>query len=103
MPLQVYHMLIADNTAKMNASLFDCYGELLQAGDIVRLTGGYCSLYKARSARPRAATRTHRDRILAAGRTQPCALRRAADNNHISHCARQRAGRGRAGIVTSGA
>ena len=39
-------MLIADNTAKMNASLFDCYGELLQPGDIVRLTGGYCSLYK---------------------------------------------------------
>ena len=39
-------MLIADNTAKMNTSLFDCYGELLQAGDIVRLTGGYCSLYK---------------------------------------------------------
>ena len=43
---QVYHMLIADNTAKMNVSLFDCYGELLQPGDIVRLTGGYCSLYK---------------------------------------------------------
>ena len=50
--LQVYHMLIADNTAKMNASLFDCYGELLQPGDIVRLTGGYCSLYKVLALEP---------------------------------------------------
>ncbi len=54
-------MLVADNTAKMNASLFDCYGELLQAGDIVRLTGGYCALYKARRALP--ATRRAMARI----------------------------------------
>ena len=30
----------------MNASLFDSYGELVMPGDIVRLTGGYCSIYQ---------------------------------------------------------
>ena len=78
----MHHIVIADNTAKMNASLFDrfrvqgsrraciflcacgtrasvdahthththththSYGELVQPGDIVRLTGGYCSIYQ---------------------------------------------------------
>jgi len=42
----VWHMVVADNTAKINASLFDSYGEMLQPGDIVRLTGGYCGVFK---------------------------------------------------------
>mmetsp|Transcript_24725 Transcript_24725/g.55886 ORF Transcript_24725/g.55886 Transcript_24725/m.55886 type:complete len:182 (-) Transcript_24725:63-608(-) len=42
----VHHIVIADNTAKMNASLFDTYGELVQPGDIIRLTGGFCSAYQ---------------------------------------------------------
>ena len=45
----VHHIVIADNTAKMNASLFDNYGELVMPGDIVRLTGGYCAIYQQAS------------------------------------------------------
>ena len=45
----MHHIVIADNTAKMNASLFDSYGELVQPGDIVRLTGGYCAIYQQAS------------------------------------------------------
>mmetsp|Transcript_30713 Transcript_30713/g.63532 ORF Transcript_30713/g.63532 Transcript_30713/m.63532 type:complete len:181 (-) Transcript_30713:47-589(-) len=45
----VHHIVVADNTAKMNASLFDSYGELVQPGDIIRLTGGYCQPYKGAS------------------------------------------------------
>ena len=45
----VHHIVIADNTAKMNASLFDSYGELVLPGDIVRLTGGYCAIYQQAS------------------------------------------------------
>jgi hypothetical protein len=30
----------------MNASLFDAYGELVQPGDVIRLTGGYCDMWQ---------------------------------------------------------
>jgi hypothetical protein len=42
----VHRLVIGDNTAKMNASLFDAYGELVQPGDVIRLTGGYCDMWQ---------------------------------------------------------
>lgn len=42
----IYQTLVADYTASINISLWDNIGELLQPGDIVRLKGGYCTLYK---------------------------------------------------------
>eukprot|EP01089_Gocevia_fonbrunei_P005500 TRINITY_DN15955_c0_g1_i1.p1 TRINITY_DN15955_c0_g1~~TRINITY_DN15955_c0_g1_i1.p1 ORF type:complete len:165 (-),score=23.48 TRINITY_DN15955_c0_g1_i1:59-553(-) len=42
----ISHCLIADNTASIHLSLWDSQGDSLQPGDIIRLSGGYCTLFK---------------------------------------------------------
>eukprot|EP00741_Cyanophora_paradoxa_P025529 tig00000383_g24635.t1 len=42
----ITHALVADSTASVSLSLWDQLGEMVQPGDILRLKGGYCTLYK---------------------------------------------------------
>mmetsp|Transcript_34761 Transcript_34761/g.56302 ORF Transcript_34761/g.56302 Transcript_34761/m.56302 type:complete len:156 (+) Transcript_34761:119-586(+) len=42
----IHHALVADTSACVNLSLWDSQGEQLQPGDIVRMKGGYTSLFK---------------------------------------------------------
>mmetsp|Transcript_34679 Transcript_34679/g.79091 ORF Transcript_34679/g.79091 Transcript_34679/m.79091 type:complete len:145 (+) Transcript_34679:2-436(+) len=42
----IHHILVADSTGCINASLFDAFGEHLHPGDIARLTNGHCMLHK---------------------------------------------------------
>lgn len=43
---QVYQFLVADSSACIILSLWNEYGKLLNPGDIIRLTGGYATLFK---------------------------------------------------------
>eukprot|EP00026_Physarum_polycephalum_P019153 Phypoly_transcript_21024.p1 GENE.Phypoly_transcript_21024~~Phypoly_transcript_21024.p1 ORF type:complete len:216 (+),score=39.38 Phypoly_transcript_21024:83-649(+) len=42
----IYQALVADYTGSINTSLWDTIGEQVQPGDIIRLKGGYSTLYK---------------------------------------------------------
>ncbi|GAM20093.1 hypothetical protein SAMD00019534_032680 [Acytostelium subglobosum LB1] len=41
----IHQVLVADHTACINMTLFDQFGEQAQPGDILRLRGGYASLF----------------------------------------------------------
>ncbi|EGG15803.1 OB fold-containing protein [Cavenderia fasciculata] len=41
----IYQVLVADNTACINMTLFDVLGEQVQPGDILRLRGGYATIF----------------------------------------------------------
>ncbi|EFA78087.1 OB fold-containing protein [Heterostelium album PN500] len=43
--LLLYQVLVADGSASINMTLFDVYGEQVQPGDILRLRGGYASIF----------------------------------------------------------
>lgn len=40
------HALVADNTAAVHLSLWDTAADWLQPGDIIRLRGGYSTIFK---------------------------------------------------------
>eukprot|EP01117_Protostelium_nocturnum_P017977 TRINITY_DN740_c0_g1_i3.p1 TRINITY_DN740_c0_g1~~TRINITY_DN740_c0_g1_i3.p1 ORF type:complete len:113 (-),score=6.41 TRINITY_DN740_c0_g1_i3:166-504(-) len=42
----ITHTLVADQTASIHLSLWDDVGEVIQPGDLIRLCGGYTSLFK---------------------------------------------------------
>ncbi|KYR02986.1 OB fold-containing protein [Tieghemostelium lacteum] len=42
----LYQVLVADQTACINMTLFDAIGDQVQPGDILRLRGGYATIYK---------------------------------------------------------
>jgi len=43
---QIAHALVADNTASVQLSIWDAQDAWIQVGDIIRLKGGYCTLFK---------------------------------------------------------